>query len=60
MGVGVHSQGHPVAEYELGLCYSNGEGVKQDLKQAALLYQREIRLCSASSSRMHSLFTVPG
>src|SRR5437870_2414386 len=32
--------GHPDAQYELGVCYSNGKGVNKDLQKAFTYYER--------------------
>ena len=34
------AMGHASAQYNLGLCYGNGEGVKQDYKKAAKWYRK--------------------
>ena len=32
------AQGNAGAQYNLGVCYKNGEGVKRDMEEACLLY----------------------
>ena len=34
------AMGHASAQYNLGLCYGNGEGVKQDYRKAAKWYRK--------------------
>jgi TPR repeat protein len=33
-------QGHPTAQFNLGACYANGVGVKQDFAQAVIWYRK--------------------
>ena len=33
-------QGEPHAQYNLGVCYENGEGTKKDLKRSILWYRK--------------------
>jgi uncharacterized protein len=33
-------QGHDIAQHNVGLCYNNGDGVKQDLAKARYWYMK--------------------
>lgn len=43
-------QGYDVAEYNLGLCYYNGRGVKQDYKNAAYYFKESMKHDSLGDS----------